>query len=365
MNVRRCLKPCFKINMNNFFNHVKQHFDVFSRSIFPSLQQELVKQKSPTKIRNVIHFSTKYLDGRLQRKINKDLFWRTQYSAKLDNIHVEVNIHSPNMNIKQDECILFTLLFVVYYCNKVKPVLSKISLNINIVLSKYKKLIRKSGQLSAYNVNSGVTSYNILYSKEHNILVFRREEVLKVLIHEIIHAMRLDASTIDMDSTSIDMYFGSRNPLNINESFTETYACLLNIVLATLVLGGETMRFKRLLRQEKLFIGNQARKVLNILGFVVKKGKLQAQTNYNEEISVVSYYLLKNVNFSFIEDFLFFLEQEGYYLKDTKMYVKLLIENLQRIRWRKINDQSTTMRMTSFDLLDILVEYDKAYKTFD
>jgi hypothetical protein len=235
-------------------------------------------------------------------------------------------------------------------------------------MSKYNKILSKDGLINEYNVNSGVTSYHI-HSKSVNILIFRKEEVAKVLIHEIIHAMRLDNGHTQFNGNVISAYFGASTQLNINESFTETYACLLNCALSSLIKNGGIRHFKQLIQNEIDFSKRQAYKVLTSLGFLFdNKGTMKPLNHYEESTNIISYYVLKCVNFTNIICFLIFLERNNHRLTNINKYNDYLQKQLLKYKWMFHNVNSarftSTLRMSSIELLDILGGNKKAYKTF-
>ena len=82
----------------------------------------------------------------------------------------------------------------------------------------FKKKWNKKQTLTHTHVNSGFTSFKD-YSTE--IIIFRQEEIHKVLFHELIHALQLHCvygSTFD--TTDDDMY-------HADESIVETWATIL------------------------------------------------------------------------------------------------------------------------------------------
>ena len=84
--------------------------------------------------------------------------------------------------------------------------------------------------LSRTNINSGASLY------ENWIQIFRKEEILKVLIHELIHYLELDINShshiIDKHCSQINMHPHS-NDILVNEAYTE----LLAIYLHTMYVG--------------------------------------------------------------------------------------------------------------------------------
>jgi hypothetical protein len=354
--------------LSNFYRHVKVYFDKFNTSIVPTIQNNITISPSKYKHTNVIPYSISYLSPKLQDCINEHSYWLRRYSFLQLQPHVYVNIYSTSHQYNQDNNILFVIFFAIFYCSCIKGIIESNEINIDVILSKYNKILSKDGLLNEYNVNSGVTSYRI-HSKSVNILVYRKEEVAKVLIHEIIHAMRLDYGHTQFNGNVVSAYFGANTQLNTNESFTETFACLLNCALSSLIQNAGVKSFKQSVHNEIDFSKHQANKVLTTLGFLCDdKGKITPMRGYEESTNIISYYVLKCVNLTNINWFLVFLERNNYRLTDISKYNNYLQKQLSKFKWLFHETNSargtSTLRMSSIELLDILGGNKKAYKTF-
>jgi hypothetical protein len=360
------------VKMNEFFAFVKEHFEIFNKDVVPKLIGKIPLVSSQTKLSNVVPYNINYLDTRLQNKINQTTYWHTKYTLTFRNLPLTINICSPTKRKQQNNNVLYIVLFTIYYCQQVMSMrnfaMSNNTLTIDIVLSKYKKILTKSNMIDQYTVNSGVTSFD--YSHQTvNILVFRREEVAKVLIHEIIHAMRVDdPKPAHVVSNSVSTFFGANMYLNINESFTEAYACMLNIALAALVQKKSALGFKQFFNVERTFIKNQAMNVLQRLDFQIPGGVLLPPKNYKEVTNVISYYVLKYILYENINVFCTFLQVGEYKLNDIDVYIDFIYNLLTKHKWisksQIDNNDDTSLRMSVVDLVDILGGNQKAYKTF-
>jgi hypothetical protein len=350
--------------MNTFFNFIKQYFDKFNKTVLPNLTNNMYFESYGTKHTNVIPNSIQFLSPILQQQINTNSYWRRTYHIQSFNTLTTLNIYSASKKQTQDNNIIFVAMFILYYCHQVKGTTQTINLQIDIILSSFKKRISQGKPLDQYNINSGVTSF-AGSTNDLKILIFRREEVAKVLIHELLHALRMDDAMQPLSSDTVSLHFGSTTSLNINESFTETYASLLNLVLATLAQDKGISYFRQLLRKESLFLKHQASKVLSSIGFNTNDGKLLLVKDYKETTNIISYYILKYINFKNIDDFCDFLLLHKFELKNINDYIKFLEKHILQHKWSKLTCKyDTTLRMSSVDLIDILGGTYKAYKTF-
>jgi len=139
-----------------------------------------------------------------------------------------------------------------------------------------KKIIPNNKILTVDNVNSGSTTY---YNNTDNgiIHLWRKEEILKVLLHEIIHAFNLD-----------------KDHPQPNEAYTELKACIINIYLELLERQIPLTEVNKYIEYEKQFSLQQIKKVnkcinknTNIHHYINKKSDLLYKyftTNHNVNI---------------------------------------------------------------------------------
>lgn len=127
--------------------------------------------------------------------------------------------------------------------------------------------------LSVQHVNSG---YCILQGNHRNVYVFRQEEYMKVLIHELIHAFDLDSRFYNLTYPEIR----STLKINVNEAYTELLALIVYSKL-----------FNIDIYQQLQFSIFQTAKILNYYG-LNSLTDLYDQTFYQKS-HILSYYVLK------------------------------------------------------------------------
>lgn len=210
---------------------------------------------SINKLKNNSFISTK----RKNEFINKFIhMWKIKYK----NTYIYLFLDKQNINswIKELHKILERIQIMRIYAKNKKD------LYIYIYPSEYKKIISNNNEITIDNINSG-SSTTYLYSNVNGIIcLWRKEELKKVLIHEIIHAFHLD-----------------RIHPNHNEAYTELRALLYNIYfeLYERNLPITKQNINILLEYEKYFSFLQSNKVLkcknnntNIYDYIVYKNKL-------------------------------------------------------------------------------------------
>jgi hypothetical protein len=100
-------------------------------------------------------------------------------------------------------------------------------------LNKFKKNI-KVNSFCGENCSKILTSQNINSGASKNnkwIIIYRYEEMYKVLIHELIHYNNYDLRNIYSFTDCLEIYFGDNNyPVLLHEAITELQAQILNVI---------------------------------------------------------------------------------------------------------------------------------------
>jgi hypothetical protein len=152
--------------------------------------------------------------------------------------------------------------------------------------------------------------------------------------------------------------FKKETEINLNESFTETFACLLNVCLASINVSSKQRvslmeTFLKLLHNEKKYI----------LSIGEKVGRYN-MSNTREQTNITSYYVLKAINWMQIEDFAEYVTKHNYRIGTYRDYAIYLGEKLtfnkEKIKSMQFthekvekNKNNMSIRMSSIDILDI------------
>lgn len=172
--------------------------------------------------------------------------------------------------------------------------------------------------LTPNEINSGVTFLEPAHQHAHKngmIVLFRREEARKVLIHELIHSFHLDYQLCmhhQHQQGKGKQPICSNYPILLNEAFTEAMATLLHIYF---VMGGAKAKARKALRQEVAYELALARRILAENGLEVRDlPKLVAGeggeclARFQQQTNVFSYYILKPLLLQKIDHFDAFLK---------------------------------------------------------
>lgn len=336
----------------------------------------------------ILHEKGAYISDKLRDKINRCTMQRGDVIYTFCKTRIAYTLYAP-VKIDEDKMklIFHVLNFIIYYCSLIQGFGYLTRLNVCLILSPFKKtdtVITDNG-LSAYNVNSGFTT---IYGgqKMADVLIYRYEEIVKVMIHEIIHAFDLDTKGGGLHHSEKNLmdYFGVQTPLHVNEAFTDTYAVLLNLALTSIYFHKRTGMdmhrvFAYLYDIEKKHMREVAYKALKIQGISIKNNAVQRASDavVRETTHVISYYYLKYLTFVNIVEFLDFLQRGKLKLvgislyvnfienaivqkvKESKLFRKLLVDEKKIINsklikmCRKVAADIHNLRMTCVDILNI------------
>lgn len=214
--------------------------------------------------------------------------------------------------------------------------------NIYLWLTDYKKRLplKKGEILSVENVNSGCSIiYHPMITKNGDIEIWRKEEIYKVLMHELLHSLRYDYySQNDELDQLVKQKFNVDNHIKINESYTETLATILNCIYFSLENNQDYNYFLGLLANEQNYSKNQTIKILQHYGYhnihdLYRKNSYKNKI-FPQKTAVFSYYILKTMLLNDLKNFCKFALDNKNKLKfpknGNKNYYKLLIKSYNK-----------------------------------
>lgn len=298
---------------------------------------------------------SRFMSKQVAMTIGKTLHCRTEKNYIIDNTRVSLNVYSKNKYTNIDD-IVNVLNFYIFTLNRSGPKSHEPVVNITLYLTSLKKMFpaKLNSVIGVNNVNSGVTVFN---QDNRYIVLYRKEELFKVLLHELIHFYRIDFH--EYDNAYDDYFIGAynisvkdppknmKNPLALFESYTETLACYGHLLTRYLFKGikVDTESIEKALKKETIHYRKQAAKVLIFGGL-------------SEDTHVFSYYVAKAAVYSNWSVFCNLLNHQGIRIDtDTKRdaYLEMLkqiisdefIENLRNTKIPNISKiPLSTLRMT-------------------
>jgi hypothetical protein len=162
-------------------------------------------------------------------------------------------------------------------------------LNIQIYLTPYLKMTPKHMHtiLDKNEVNTGYS--NVGCNNKSHVVIYRKEEWTKVLIHELFHNLNLDFALLDIKhiNTMLQQKFDLTITFNVNECYAEIWGRLLLIFIASyfnsLNSKDFVIKFNKLIIKEICFSLVQTIKIQN---------RIKIVKQYKENTNAFVYYIL-------------------------------------------------------------------------
>ena len=209
---------------------------------------------------------SKFISSSIKKYINSNIKYNLLIKLSIDDLILNIDTFFILQEdifdfLEEIKTIGIIYAFINNYLKK------KENLNLIIYCLDKPKIFNKSQKfLTADNVNSGMTSYDVRNSNNNFIVIWRKEEFWKVYIHELIHYLGLDMKfNNSYDQIKNLICLDSKSVLIPNEAFTDFYAIILYLLIVT---KGNNSEFKKLLKIQKNFIINQAAKIIFIYGYI-------------------------------------------------------------------------------------------------
>jgi hypothetical protein len=236
-----------------------------------------------------------------------------------------------------------------------------------------KKFPKKNTVLNPDNINTALT----YLEEEHlngDIILYRKEEVIKVLIHELIHSNCIDHKIIySKNSRLFSKMFCSNYSVLLNESFTETMACIINLYIIFIlecIYGKDNIHDKiiynkkeldKMFYNECMYSDYMCSKIktfykIDKISNIIKNSKDCIEI-FPQETNVISYYFLKNILLHNIKRFdkLMIKYSKDYKITDSKFIlelIKLIIDDMKGIdnRFKNVNDKNNSLKMSYYEI---------------
>lgn len=185
-----------------------------------------------------------------------------------------------------------------------------LKIDLILYMSSSKKLcpVNKGQEMSYEHVNSGSTTYyyDTTYA-DPIVKLYRTEELVKVLFHELIHACKFDQL---FDKYPKHAFKVTRKQLLFTESITECFARIINIIIYSHIYNEKMMK---MLDYEIQFGLIQTAKIFDSYGFKSVNDFLNEDSTktIKQETSAFEYYILTTILLIKIEEFLTIVKTKG------------------------------------------------------
>ena len=332
------------LDENELYNIQNMNNDYIDNRFIPNKLKENI-QKNYYKYKKLIIFNYN----------NYDITFLLQYSNKNEITKIFNKIYILAIR---------TFIINILFCNIQ-------SIRYNIILSDLKKSKNiKTKILSPNEINTGST----LAVGYKPINIWRKEELVKVGIHELIHCLRFDIKyyptdlvkmyynnfCIEVNNCNFDDYFNCSNLIFPNEAYTESIAqifnCLFREIEYSLLLkynNNNTIykKFINNLEKELVYGLFQVKKILNLYNFNKFKDFIKGKkcvSTLIQQTNVFSYFFIRTSILLNLSDFINLLNSYDN-KQDNKQGIKQ--DNLLELRIK--NSYNIIKKFTLFNIKNL------------
>ena len=309
-------------NSQDHINYDNQHFKSVIKTLYNDMRNaSLWANNTFDKSKIVINkidiisqiprpdgFNSRWIDSEIKQHIFNNSSYKLGYKFHINKRRVNVNFVLEN-DIHKD-----------IYCNYIKDIMTWISiadkyscnscgkeLNLYIYMTNIKKHLPRNrwDTISSMEVNSGLSD---MCRRQSEIIIFRKEEWFKLLIHETFHNYGLDFSVMNINKLTSIMktHFHIESDFLMFETYTEFWARLINVMFCTFKIEDNVkftdfyMFFQVLYYYERLFSILQCCKILSFMNLtfdmlINKKDKNLSLQLYKESTNVFPYYIALSI----------------------------------------------------------------------
>ena len=327
-------------NINkNIMNILKSHIsdmDIkfsnkkFSNNIYNTIKKAYIENKKILYDYNLNTFInknnlniSKFLDQEIIDEINEKLNYVYNVTFSYKNIDFYINIYFDNA-ISIHKYIMYIKL-IICICLNDKNNITKEKFIFDLYLTDRKKYIEKNfiNGVQPLNVNSGYS----LFDENMTICIYRKEEWLKVFIHECFHTFNMDFHEEDIDFKSLfSNTFFINSDFLLFEPFVEFWARILNCGIFSYFLKDNINSqdfytiFSLNLNIERIHSILQGSKLLNMFELsykdIIDKDKSEiVKKIYKENTNAFCYYIITGILMNYFDKTL-----QWFDLNNTKLY---------------------------------------------
>lgn len=308
---------------------------------------------------------TTYLDDNdfTSKNMQKHIVDTLKYGYEITYLNnTIIYFTSKNTNSKTISKLIKHMMFIIVVLKKLfkRDYSQKL---IYFETNKKKEFPTKITTLAPDNVNTAVTFVNL--HKNGNIILYRKEEAIKVLIHELIHSNLIDEKLIFTNkNTEFTKLFCTNYKILLNEAFTETMACIINIFIIHIINNFKTSELDKMFLNEFTYSNYICSKIktyykIDKISNIIKKNGEDEDKEcieyFSQQTNVFSYYFLKNILLKnhILLGKLLKKHSINYKIVDdicTINIMKLLINNISDLdnRLIKVNDKNKSLKMSVY-----------------
>jgi hypothetical protein len=313
---------------------LKAYNFVKKQSPFKAFVKKILNTNQITKPKN---FNAKSFPEQVRKHIDETAMSEIYFTFSLYEREVKVYFVVETANVEQELEVynryVETIAMWLYILNMYSPKECAKSITIYLYLTSLEKKLPNSNiyVLDENNVN---TAFTTTCPVDSEIVIFRKEEWFKVLIHETFHNFGLDFSNMNSDviNSCILNIFNVNSQVNAYEAYTEFWAEIINALFCSFFTQRNKLDFDEFLSNvefyinfERTFSFFQLAKTLEFMGLTYRElyskteqSKINRENLYKEKTNVLSYYVLKTIMINNFQGFLDWCKKNNFSLLDFK-----------------------------------------------
>ena len=235
----------------NLYNNLLKNYNSINNSFRINNNKIKLKQRN----------DNNFLDPSIKKHI-KNYKYKHIYIS--DDINTTLVYYTKKPKVDSDEIDIIQrriLIMKTMFNNRQK-------LLIEIWPSPFTKKLPFGKVIGSKHVNSGVTFMN---AEGDHIQIWRKEELVKVLIHELLHHLRIDENIYNSSDINHKLYkkicYQNYQFISANEIYVELYSLIINLLLYLIENSLEfTKLFKEMISEEIEHSLEQTVKILKYNG---------------------------------------------------------------------------------------------------
>ena len=277
----------YKLIKKNYTNKLKININQNINQNIPIIHQ----------IKNKVFSKVTFVSSNIAKTLHKYIYAHRVYYNNIQILYFSYKNTLSKKTIEELKICIYRTNAIKSLSNNHKPVI--ISIFPTLFKKTINKLSKKIKPLGTKNVNSGLTFYSLADDNNGTIIIWRKEEINKVIIHELFHAIYVDLGLI-LNEHIFDDYmkinFNLDKFIGVNESYVETIASIFNIIFCTLEQQKSKSIIKNYIEVELFHAITKAAQILNYYNFSSLKDLINdSDKKFNQNSNIFSYYILKTL----------------------------------------------------------------------
>ena len=348
-------------NINNIFENYAPHLEYnmntnFIKTLFTLIDNSNIQPDEYTITQDTPKLDSPYMAPTINKFIKGNTFQNYSTQYQLGSMQVNINLYSlTRIDVKK---YLYFIKLVLTMCFK-SAHRKHNAIHIKIILTPIHKTFPTVPVLPA-SINSGQTDPN-----KNEIIIFRKEEWLKVFIHECFHLFCLDFCDVQFNAVPLfKQLYHVNGDFLIFESFTELWARTVNISIISyhtkdnITYEEYEQLMKINLQVERVYCIAQMNHLLHKMGYTYEDLIYKRKPVLKENTNFFCYYILTSVLFFYYDDTMKWFIKNDSLVQFSKSKVNHFFHFIKQIHntpqllhfIKKINKPLFNCNMSAFEI---------------